>query len=152
MMHPVEFIVAANEKLDLRGPRPSRDQRLQDRPRRARLSSRPPADDGAFMEPRGCNWWQSAANRSGARTEKQAKTVAVCCDRLTRMVRSAMKKGLPGDRLRLVDRELSRGGPFRCCTPVWVSAASVSISICLTVRGRPSSSVPRRRMPTAYSG
>src|SRR5947207_11232828 len=87
MMDPHEFIVATNQKLDLRDPRPSRDQRLQDQRRRARLSSRPPANDGAFMEPRGCNWWQSAANRSGARTEKQAKTVAVCCDRLPRMVR-----------------------------------------------------------------
>jgi hypothetical protein len=36
-----------------------------------------------------------------------------------------MKKGLPGDTLQLVDWELSRGGPFRCCTPVWISAASV---------------------------
>ena len=27
------------------------------------------------------------------------------------MVRNAMKKGLPGDRLQLVDWELSRGGP-----------------------------------------
>ena len=30
---------------------------------------------------------------------------------LPQMVRNAMKKGLPGDRLRLVDWELSRGGP-----------------------------------------
>jgi hypothetical protein len=45
-----------------------------------------------------------------------------------------MKKGLPGDTLRLVDWELSRGGPFRCCTPVWISAASVSNFICLTAR------------------
>src|SRR5256886_17327559 len=28
------------------------------------------------------------------------------------MVRNAMKKGLPSDRLQLVDWELSRGGPF----------------------------------------
>jgi len=27
MMHPHEFIVATNQKLDLRDPRPSRDQR-----------------------------------------------------------------------------------------------------------------------------
>src|SRR5947207_15172740 len=82
MMDPHEFIVATNQKLDLRDSRLSRDQRLQDRRRRARLSSRPPANDGAFMEPRGCNCWQSAANRSGPRTEKQAKAVAVCCERL----------------------------------------------------------------------
>src|SRR5436309_3118109 len=35
--------------------------------------------DGAFMEPRGCNGWQSAANRMRA---EAAKTVAVGCDRL----------------------------------------------------------------------
>src|SRR5207248_3410814 len=43
------------------------------------------------------------------------------------MVRNAMKKGLPSDRLQLVDWELSRGGPFRCCTPVWISAASARL-------------------------
>src|SRR6266536_4890142 len=67
------------------------------------------------------------------------------------MVRNAMKKGLPSDTLQLVDWELSRGGPFRCSTPVWISAASVSTSICLTVSERPSRLVPQRRMPTACS-
>jgi len=57
MMHAHEFIVATNQKLDYA-------TRV-----RARLSSRiPPTNDGAFMEPRGCNRWQSAANRSGERT------------------------------------------------------------------------------------
>jgi hypothetical protein len=37
-----------------------------------------------------------------------------------------MEKGLPGDRLRLVVWSYRRGGPFRCCTPVWISVASVS--------------------------
>ena len=46
------------------------------------------------MEPRGCNRWQSAANRSGARTEKQAKTVAVRCDRLPSGVHG--KEGVDG--------------------------------------------------------
>ena len=36
--------------------------------------------DGALMEPRGCNRWQSVANRIAAETAKQAKTVAVGCD------------------------------------------------------------------------
>src|SRR5205085_4894431 len=45
------------------------------------------------------------------------------------MVRNAMKKGLPSDRLQLVDWELSRGGPFRCCTPVWISAASEGATV-----------------------
>src|SRR2546423_10353742 len=73
MMHPHEFIVATNQKLDLRDPRPSRDQRLQDRPRRAWLSSRPPADHGAFMEPRGCNGWQSPAKRKGRKPQNKPK-------------------------------------------------------------------------------
>src|SRR5438876_4615086 len=71
MMHAHEFIVATNQKLDYA-------TRV-----RARLSSRiPPTNDGAFLEPRGCNGWQSAANRMRAEAAKQAKTVAVGCDRL----------------------------------------------------------------------
>jgi transposase len=33
-----------------------------------------------------------------------------------------MKKGLPDDRLRLVVWSYRRGGPLRCCTPVWIFA------------------------------
>src|SRR5438093_12616980 len=40
--------------------------------------------DGAFMEPRGCNRWQAVANAAGRTGRKQAKTVAVGCDRLPR--------------------------------------------------------------------
>src|SRR5207253_11230724 len=29
--------------------------------------------DGAFMEPRGCNWWQSTANRTGAKGPKTSQ-------------------------------------------------------------------------------
>ncbi len=29
--------------------------------------------DGAFMEPRGCNWWQSTANRTGAEAPKTSQ-------------------------------------------------------------------------------
>ena len=38
--------------------------------------------DGAFMEPRGCNRLQSAANRTGPETTKQAESVATGCHRL----------------------------------------------------------------------
>jgi len=34
------------------------------------------------MEPRGCNRWQSAANRLSAERAKQAKTVATGCHQL----------------------------------------------------------------------
>ncbi len=36
------------------------------------------------MEPRGCNRWQSVANRTARKPPKQAKTVAVGCERLPR--------------------------------------------------------------------
>src|SRR5438094_3331069 len=92
-------------------------------------------------------------NRADVASRKEAKcnaSVATGCVQRYK-VRNAMKKGLPSDTLQLVDWELSRGGPLRCCTPVWISAASVSTSICLTVRERPSKLVPHRRMPTACS-
>jgi hypothetical protein len=34
------------------------------------------------MEPRGCDQWQSVANRIGPEAAKQAKTVAACSDQL----------------------------------------------------------------------
>jgi hypothetical protein len=34
------------------------------------------------MEPRGCNWWQSVANGTGAKPRKQANSVAAGCHRL----------------------------------------------------------------------
>ncbi len=37
-----------------------------------------------------------------------------------------MKKGLLGGSLRVVHQEQPRGGPFQCCTLVWISVASVS--------------------------
>jgi hypothetical protein len=40
-----------------------------------------------------------------------------------------MKKGLPGDRLRFVTGSYRRGGPLRCCTPDWISVASVQIDL-----------------------
>src|SRR5262249_50982500 len=38
----------------------------------------------------------------------------------------------------LSSRSYRRGGPFRCCTPDWISVASVSTSTCSTVRVRAS--------------
>lgn len=46
------------------------------------------------MEPRGCNQWQSAANRMVAKGAKQAKTVAVVCDPLARAAHG--KEGVSG--------------------------------------------------------
>jgi transposase len=59
-----------------------------------------------------------------------------------------MKEGLPGDRLRLVDWSYREEARVQCFTPVWISAASVSTSICWTRRVRRSRSVRRHRMPT----
>jgi hypothetical protein len=36
------------------------------------------------MEPRGCNQWQSAANRTAAKGAKTSQTVAMGCDQLPR--------------------------------------------------------------------
>jgi len=46
------------------------------------MSSSLTTKDGAFMETRGCNRWQSVANATPRKRRKQAKTVAVGCDRL----------------------------------------------------------------------
>ena len=50
-----------------------------------------------------------------------------------------MKKGLLGGSLRVVHQEQPRGGPFQCCTLVWISVASVSTSTCSTRQARRSS-------------
>src|SRR6266498_1848268 len=103
---------------------------------------------GAFMEPRGCKRWQSVANRIGAESPETSQNR---CRRLRPvLVRNAMKKGLPDDRLRLVVWSYRRGGPLRCCTPDWISVASVSISTCSTQRVRPSTSAHQRRTPMDY--
>src|SRR6266542_1299669 len=89
-----------------------------------------------------------AAERSPLQTlrtqdrRKQAETVAIG------MVRNAMKKGLPGDRLRFVTGSYRRGGPLRCCTPDWISVASVSTSTCSTQMVRPSTSARHRLTQT----
>src|SRR6266508_2104536 len=77
---------------------------------------------------------------------KQAKSVAVGCHRLPEAYGKECheEKGLPDDRLRLVVWSYRRGGPLRCCTPDWISVASVSISTCSTQRVRPSTSARHR--------
>ena len=46
------------------------------------------------MEPRGCNRWQAVANAVSAKRGRQAKTVAMGCDRLPRGVHG--KEGVDG--------------------------------------------------------
>jgi len=46
------------------------------------------------MEPRGCNRWQAVANAVSAKRGRQAKTVAMGCDRLPRGVHG--KEGVSG--------------------------------------------------------
>src|SRR6266540_1339874 len=55
---------------------------------------KPTTEDGAFMEPRGCNRWQSAANRPPSKPQKQARYVATGCHRLPREVHG--KEGVDG--------------------------------------------------------
>ena len=61
-----------------------------------------------------------------------------------------MKEGLP--RSACSARPLrDEGRPLQCCTPDWISAASVSTSTCSTRRVRRSRRVRRRPMPTAFA-
>src|SRR2546429_2785314 len=79
--------------------------------------------DGAFMEPRGCNWWQSTANRTGAEAPKQAKTVAVLCDRLPREV--GVRDERPGDAAVRRARRASTNAP-----PAAAALAGLTIKKC----------------------
>src|SRR5213080_2544485 len=56
-------------------------------------------EDGAFMEPRGCNRSQSAAHRRSAKAAEQAETVAVGCDQLPSgvMVREGVDGSSPSE-------------------------------------------------------
>jgi hypothetical protein len=105
---------------------------------------------GSFRELGGRDETGTGNGVDARKTGRLASLVHVAAEPEASMVRNAMKKGLPGDRLRLVTGSYRRGGPLRCCTPVWISVASVSTFICSTVRARRSSLVPRRRMPTGY--
>src|SRR6266508_3816513 len=67
-----------------------------------------------------------------------------------RKVRNAMKKGLPDDRLRLVVWSYREEARVQCCTPVWISVASVSTSTCWTRRVRWSTPAHRRLTRTDF--
>src|SRR5918996_2780478 len=54
-----------------------------------------------------------------------------------------MHEGPPAERCSARPRE-TKGGPLRCCTPVWISVASVSSSTCSTQMVGPSSSARHR--------
>src|SRR5437763_15429806 len=82
MMHPHEFIVATSQQLDLRDPRPSRDQRLQDRPRRARLSSHRQQTMEPLWSPVVAMGGNHRQDAKGRKPQKQAKTIATGCHRL----------------------------------------------------------------------
>src|SRR6266540_777333 len=105
------------------------------------------------MEPLWNPWLQPVAISGKWPSAEEAKTSPNSCHRLPRVACDGNEcdEGVPppGDRLQLVDWELSRGGPLQCCTPVWISAVSVSTSTCSTVRVRRSKLVRPRRMPTA---
>jgi hypothetical protein len=45
----------------------------------------------------------------------------------------------------------TKGGPLQCCTPVWISVASVSTFTCSTLRARRSRSVRPRPMRMVYA-
>ena len=70
--------------------------------------------------------------------------------RFAGLVRNATKKGLPRSDAPRVLVE-TKGGPTHCCTPGWISVASVSTSTCSTRRVRRSTSVRLRRMLMACS-
>ena len=58
------------------------------------------------MEPCGCNRWQPVANRTGAKTANQAKTVAVGCDHLPQRAHGKERDilaSLPNARVRVLD-------------------------------------------------
>src|SRR5262249_40510997 len=57
---------------------------------------------------------------------------------------SAEVLGPPAESCSARPRE-TKGGPTQCCTPVWISVASVSTSTCSTMRVRQSRSVHHHR-------
>src|SRR6266545_6217207 len=55
------------------------------------------------------------------------------------------EEGPPAEQCSARPRE-TKGGPLQCCTPDWISVASVSTSTCSTARVRQSNVAPLRRM------
>src|SRR6266566_3587141 len=83
--------------------------------------------------------------------QKQAKSVAIGCDRLLETFhgKECHEEGPPGEQCSARPWK-TKGGPFRCCTPVWISVASVSTSTCSTVRAGRSRSARHRPTLTDY--
>src|SRR5207253_8309081 len=81
--------------------------------------------------------------------QKQAKTVATGCHPLPENFhgKECDEGGPPAESCSARPRE-TKGGPTQCCTPDWISAASVSTSACSTWRAKRScrrSTTGRRR-------
>jgi len=63
-----------------RGPKPLwQAELIAERVLPPTMSPTPTTRDGAFMEPRGCNWWQSVANQIGP---EAAQTSEIRCRQL----------------------------------------------------------------------
>jgi hypothetical protein len=75
-----------------------------------RMSAPLSITDGAFMEPSGRNQWQPVAKRTAAKRHKQAKTVAVGCDRLP--IGSHGKEGVDGSSPSEGSAKMPQIGPF----------------------------------------
>src|SRR5688572_9297932 len=76
----------------------------------------------------GGNRWQMGLPRKRL---EQAKTVAMGCDQLPgpQNGKECHEGGPPAESCSARPRE-TKGGPLQCCTPVWISVASVSTFIC----------------------
>src|SRR5262245_4700202 len=93
--------------------------------------------------------WQIARSR---KRQNQAKTVALGCDQLLKRAhgKECHEEGPPAESCSARPRE-TKGGPTQCCTPVWISVASVSTSTSSTSRVKPSRSVRRHLTQTDFA-
>src|SRR5262245_55191845 len=91
--------------------------------------------------------WQIARSR---KRQNQAKTVALGCDQLLKRAhgKECHEEGPPAESCSARPRE-TKGGPTQCCTPVWISVASVSTSTSSTEWARRSRLARHRRTSTA---
>src|SRR4051794_24270851 len=94
--------------------------------------------------------WSRAGATAGNRQQsaqpnnppEHAKSAAIGCRRLpsSQHGKECHEEGPPAESCSARPRE-TKGGPTQCCTPVWISAASVSTSTCSLQRARWSSAV-----------
>src|SRR5207237_7587895 len=84
--------------------------------------------------------------------QKQAKTVATGCHPLPENFhgKECDEGGPPAESCSARPRE-TKGGPTQCCTPDWISAASVSISACSISWARRSRSALCRPTLTVFA-